>query len=63
MDENTRRVNGLVPEDVFFWLEDVAKRNGWTFSRALRWAVQETMKREPKGTGGPSKIQDFRALL
>ena len=46
MDENTRRINGMVPEELFFWLEGVAKRNGWTFSRALRWAVREAMKRE-----------------
>ena len=44
MDENTRRINGMIPEELFFWLESVAKRNGWTLSRALRWAVQEARK-------------------
>ena len=64
MDENTRRINGMFPDELFFWLEGVAKRNGWTFSRALRWAVREAMKREAKTTtASSSRDKDLQALL
>lgn len=46
MDEKTRRINGLLPEATVLWLERVAKRNKWTLSRAMRWAIHETMARE-----------------
>ena len=41
MDENTRRINAVLPEQDFLWLTVVAKRNKWSLSRALRWAVSE----------------------
>lgn len=63
MDEKTELVGTRFPEEVVAWLRGEAKARNWNLSRTVRWAVQETMKREPKGTGGPSKIQDFRALL
>ena len=46
MDENKRRINGVLPEDDFLWLADVANRKDWTLSRTLRWAVGEARKRQ-----------------
>ena len=46
MDETTVRINGVVSEEMAHWLKIVAKRNGWTFSRAIRWAIYETMERD-----------------
>ena len=63
MDEKTQRVVAFFPEETVAELKAVAEARGWNLSRTVRWAVRETLKREPKGTGGPSKIQDFRALL
>lgn len=46
MDEKTVRINGVVPEYTAHWLKAVAARNNWNLSRAIRWAIHETMERE-----------------
>ena len=66
MDEKTVRVVLQVPEDMMRFLERLAARrqlNTRAVTKAIRFCIQEEMKREAKGTGGPSKIEDFRALL
>lgn len=47
MDENIERLAAVrVPEDVAAWLKSVAGKQGWSVSRAHRWALRETMRRE-----------------
>ena len=61
MDEKTQVVVVRFPENLVAGLKTLAEARGWTVSRAVREAVREMVRRET--TGGPSKIQDFRALL
>lgn len=46
MDEKTELLAARFPEDLVEWLKRVAEARGWRLSRALRWAVRETMARE-----------------
>ena len=48
MDEKTELVGTRFPEEVVAWLKGEAKARSWNLSRTVRWAVQETMKRETK---------------
>jgi hypothetical protein len=52
MDDKTELLAVRFPEDMVVWLKSVAEARGWTVSRAMRWAVQETIRRE-----GASKVR------